>query len=99
MGDGRFFFNPSYETEKILGKTPKRKTDGFLNNDDLTFNKGLSKNRVIVENINSKLKEFRVLNGIYRHFSNKSKNELDLNKIFFIICCFVNEKIMRKPIR
>ena len=98
LGDGGFYFNPQKEEIEIKGITPRKKTENFNLSDQL-FNESLSELRVIVENTIWRIKNWRILGDIFRHFSAVRGNTFNLNKIFRVCSCLANYLIQKRPLR
>lgn len=57
--------------------------------------------RVVVENVNDKLKKWRVLSTKYRHYttSSKKKNPLPLDLVVDVVARLTNKVIKQTPLR
>lgn len=97
IGDGGFTFNPKGVKEKILGLGPFRRNKEF-NDEKKDFNRGLSEIRVVIENVNNKLKNWRILDGKYRHSIQKD-GFIDIQMVFRACCILTQISIMRKNLR
>ena len=82
LGDAGFTFNVDEESEEnphILGITPQPKRNlprgSRLGDEDRETNKVISKHRVIVENVFMRLKQWRFMGGLNRHFKALWKKE------------------------
>jgi regulator of replication initiation timing len=65
-GDGGFFFNRRHDLIKIIGYIPfKKPKHGLLTEQQKLFNRRVSEIRVFVENVISKLKDWKILRGTY----------------------------------
>jgi len=67
IGDGGFYFNPQKEEREIKGIKPIKKDDNFSFRDQI-FNESLSEIRVVVENTIGRIKNWRIIGGIFHHF-------------------------------
>jgi regulator of replication initiation timing len=99
-GDGGFYFNRQCDPIKIIGYTPfKKPKHGVLNENQKLFNRQLSEIRVIVENVTSKLKDWKVLRGTYRHYSKIKLNAIDLDLVVKVVAALTQFLIAKKPLR
>lgn len=99
-GDGGFFFNRQHDLIKIIGYTPfKRPPHGVLTDEQKLFNRRLSEIRVIVENVTSKLKDWKILRGTYRHYSKTKLNAIDLDLVVKVAAALTQLLIEKKPLR
>ena len=102
--DGGFSFNKKDEPRKIIAAKPFRqkeiKQSDKVSKKKRDFNKKLSSNRVIVENVFGRLKSWRIIGGFMRHFHpnvETKPNFFDLNLIFKILCTLHNRDILTHP--
>ena len=102
--DGGFSFNKKDEPRKIIAAKPFRqkeiKQSDKVSKKKRDFNKKLSSNRVIVENVFGRLKSWRIIGGFMRHFHpnvQTKPNFFDLNLIFKILCTLHNRDIITHP--
>ena len=66
------------------------------------FNKLLSSNRVMVENVFARLKQWRIIGGFMRHFHPNTANRgnvIDLNDLFQTLCTLHNRDLKDHPMR
>jgi len=62
------------------------------------YNKHLSQMRVVVENTIARVKQWKIMKGVFRHFRN-GKGKLDINHILTIVMALTNLQIKIHPIR
>ena len=55
--------------------------------------------RIVVEHSIGRIKNYKIIGGIFKHFSFLKENQFDPDKIFYICCCLVNEALEKKPLR
>ena len=109
LGDAGFHFNAKDAGPSIHGKTPivsrKRKDKQGLTDEEKKYNKALSHERVLVENVIGRLKAWQFLRGLNRHYKAKLKtekvdhNSLGVELAFDIICCIHNIDVKYRPLR
>jgi hypothetical protein len=98
VGDGGFFFNRQHDLIKIIGYTPfKRPKHGVPTDEQKLFNRRFSEIRVIVENVISKLKDWKILRGTYRHYSKMKLNAIDLDLVVKVVAGLTQLLIERDP--
>jgi len=105
-GDGGFTFNKIGEPNRIIAVKPypqkETKGESWEERKNAAFNKLLSANRVIVENVFMRLKQWRIIHGFMRHFhanTTKKGNYFDLNVIFQVLCTLHNRDLKSHPMR
>jgi hypothetical protein len=104
--DGGFTFNKKGEQNRIITAKPHR-LNAIVGTDAekeemRNFNKLLSSNRVIVENVFARLKQWRIIGGFMRHFHPNTANRgnlLDLNDLFQTLCTIHNRDLKDHPMR
>ena len=62
------------------------------------FNRALSEIRVVIVNVNKKLKDWRILATKYRH-SLEENNFIKFNEVFRVCVLLTQKKIQEKPLR
>jgi len=68
-GDGGFTFNRKRDEVKINSYKPFKANHGTpLTEEQKKYNKHLSQMRVIVENTISRVKQWKICKGVFRHF-------------------------------
>ena len=68
-GDGGLYFNEKQDQVKIIGYKPHKVTHGVpLTDEQQKYNKHLSQMRVIVENTFARWKQWKILQGVFRHW-------------------------------
>ena len=96
MGDGGYKFNKKKEKWRIIGVTPHRTPpNGELTEEQEIFNKKFSQTRIVVENTFSKIKNWGILSGKYRHYSPEKTFFVDPNMVFKT-CCYLTQLHLRK---
>jgi len=81
MGDGGFTFNRKTDSVQINGYKPfKTPRNSALTPEQKKYNKHLSQMRVVVENTIARVKQWKIMKGVFRHFRN-GKGKLDINHI------------------
>jgi hypothetical protein len=104
-GDGGFTFNhkgvkPETKEIPIYGFTPyKKPPGGELNDEQKRYNRILSSIRVVVENVIAQLKKWRIIKGVYRHFSLTRHNQIDFNLVIRVLVKLTSSKLKRHPLR
>jgi len=104
-GDGGFTFNhkdAKFATKEIPihGYTPfKRPPNGTLTEIEKKYNRILASIRVVVENVIGQLKKWRIINGVYRHFSVTTQNQIDFNLVVRVLVKLTAEKLQQRPLR
>jgi hypothetical protein len=98
MGDGGFTFNRKTDTVQIIGYKPHRRRHGHLTKEEAKYNKYLSQMRVVVENTISRIKQWRIIKGVFRHWRN-GEGQLNVNDILQVIVVLTNRKNKQQPIR
>ena len=104
--DGGFTFNRKEDPNKIITAKPypykeTMEVDQESQNKK-EFNKLLSSNRVIVENVFARLKQWRIIGGFMRHFHPNDENKanvIDLNVLFQVLCTLHNRDLEFHPMR
>jgi hypothetical protein len=104
--DGGFTFNKKDEPEPIITAKPYKHNQMVGTEAEVeamkTFNKNLSSNRVIVENVFLRLNQWRRISGYLRHFHPNSPsrgNLLALNHIVQCLCTLHNRVLTDHPMR
>jgi len=107
IGDQGFTFNTKDVDERIIAYTPfpfsTTLGDDKESLERMDFNKLLSKRRVVVEHTFKRLKQFRIIGGLCRHFHpNREKNSqqhnyFDFNMILEVLCCIHNRDLISHP--
>ena len=99
IGDGGFTFNKKGTKKKkqIKGLKPFRRNSKY-NEERKEFNRALSEIRVVIENVNRKLKDWRVLATKYRH-SLEEDSFIKFNEVFRVCVLLTQKKILEKPLR
>ena len=99
MGDGGFKFNRKRDILRIHGFNPyKKPKGGKLTRRQKRYNRKLSQMRVVVENAIRRVKKWKVLGGVYRHFR-LGRGKIDLNHVLTIAVTLSNREIIRRPLR
>lgn len=104
-GDSGFTFNhkwpkPGTNEIPIIGFTPyKKPKGGNLTSEQRRYNRILSSIRVVVENVIAQLKRWRIIKGVYRHFSMTSNNQIDFNLVIRVLVKLVSKKLENHPLR
>ena len=95
LGDGGFFFNRHEDTVMIEGykpiKSPKTAADKL-------YNKRLSQMRVVVENSIRRVKQWRIFQGVYRHWR-LGQGQIPINDILTVAVVLANRSIKECPPR
>ena len=95
MGDGGFTFNRKADTVQIHGykpiKSPKTPEEKL-------YNKKLSQMRVVVENSIRRVKQWKVLQGVYWHWRD-GKGQIPINDLLTVVVVLSNRKILKCPPR
>ena len=98
-GDGGFYFNRKQDQVQIIGYKPHKVTHGVpLTDEQQKYNKHLSQMRVIVENTFARWKQWKILQGVFRHLRG-SRHQLDLNHIITVVAALTNRHIKKHPLR
>jgi hypothetical protein len=92
IGDMGFTFNRLVDSVSIQGFSPKKKQKGQLHHDAITKEKNahISSIRVQIEHYFARLKAWRVLKGVFRHFSALGHNILDFDVIVHCIASLID---------
>jgi hypothetical protein len=100
IGDGGFTFNHK-DGEKRLGEIPilsavphRKPRKGKLNENEKLENRVTSQYRVVIENLNRRLKGWRIFHETCRHFSLIDNNQIDiklLTKTTLLLTAFYNK--------
>lgn len=109
IGDRRFTFNIRGQHHSIIGFTPFP-LNAVLQNDEesknkMKFNIELSKRRVIIENTFKRLKDWKIIGSLCRHFhpnrekNPKQKNYFDIDVITEVLCCINNRDLVSHPLQ
>ena len=85
------------EKKRIKGLKPFKKNEKF-NEEKKEFNRALSEIRIVIENVNKKLKDWRILALKYRH-SLEENSFIKFNEVFRICVLLTQKKIQYKPLR
>ena len=107
MGDGGFFFNRKKDNKEIraLKPTPKpRKKKGeqaaTLSNQQKLKNSVISTYRVVVENTIGHVKRWKILSGVFRHYTaTKDDQVIDIADVLAVCATLTNKKLKRNPLR
>lgn len=98
-GDGGFTFNRKCDQTTIIGYKPnKAKPNTPLTEEQKKYNKHLSQMRVIVENAIARVKQWKILKGVFRHFKGKN-HQINLNDILTVVVALTNRQIKKQPLR
>lgn len=100
-GDGGFTFNRKneLETEKIIGYKPLRPTKTTpLTDEQKIYNKKFSEMRVVVENTIGRMKQWKILKGIFRHFRGET-HQLSADSILQVVAALTNRQTKQNSIR
>jgi hypothetical protein len=74
-------FNRKTDSVQINGYKPfKTPRNSALTPEQKKYNKHLSQMRVVVENTIARVKQWKIMKGVFRHFRN-GKGKLDINHI------------------
>jgi hypothetical protein len=77
---------------------PHRRTS--LTEDQKLQNQAFSGVKVIVENVNKRLKDWKVLSTRIRHARAGVEQQVDIDDVFYVICCFVEfQRATESPFR
>jgi len=99
-GDGGFYFNRLKDTVPIIGYTPiKKQKNGSLTSEQKNYNRKLSELRVIIENVNSKFKDWKIFRSGFRHFSATKKNSIDIDLVIQVVGCLTQLLLEESPLR
>jgi len=105
IGDAGFTFNPrnnnaTEDNVEILGATrKKRPPHGDLSDKEKRQNRILSSMRAVVENVIGQIKNWKVLAGVFRHFSTRKHNQIDLDLVIRVVTKIVALQLQRRPLR
>ena len=105
MGDGGYTFNVKDEKFRIIGINPYTKPKNSkgvireLTEEEKKFNRKVSQTRVIAENTFSRIKNWGILSGKYRHYSPQRTFFIDPNTVFRTCCYLTQMQILKKPLR
>jgi len=95
VADRGFTFNKSTHKKRVITAKSfayeETLKDDASREDKRNYNKLLSSNRVIVENVFGRLKKWRIIGGFVRHLSHNTKkkdNFFDFDVLFEILCTF-----------
>lgn len=99
MGDGGFTFNRLTDQVKIIGYKPKKcPKNSQLTNEERKYNQHLSQMRVVIENVIARVKNWRIIKGVFRHWRN-GNGPLNINNILMIVVALSNRQIKQNPPR
>jgi len=99
MGDGGFTFNRQTDMTMIRGYKPHKKPKGSkLTLEQKEWNRKLSQMRVVVETSIRRVKQWRILRGIYRHWR-YGHGQIDGNDVLTIAVVLSNREIKASPPR
>jgi hypothetical protein len=100
VGDVGFFFDRRHNLIKSIDYTQfKKPKHGVLTEEQKSFTRRLSEIRVIVENVISKLKDWKILRGTYRHYSKMKLNAIDLDLVVKFFVALTQLLIEKRPLR
>jgi hypothetical protein len=98
-GDGGFTFNRKVDAIQIKGYKPHvAPKGGKLTEEQKRYNKHLSQMRVVVENAIARVKQWRILKGVFRHWRN-GQGQLDINSILTVAIVLANQKMKQRAPR
>jgi hypothetical protein len=98
-GDGGFTFNRKTDTVQIKGYKPHAAPKGGkLTEEQKKYNKHLSQMRVVVENSIARVKQWKVLKGVFRHWRN-GQGQLDIDAILTVAIVLANQKMKQRAPR
>lgn len=95
MGDGGFTFNRLDDAVLIRGYKPIKSPSTPA---EKKFNKCLSQMRVVVENSIRRVKQWRVFQGVYRHWQ-LGQGQLPIDDVLAVVVSLSNRKIKQCPPR
>lgn len=108
-GDMGFFFNKQADAYEIIGIRPTSIRDKNMDPEQREIvkmeNWMISNARVIIENVIGRLKQWKIIDGLCRHFhpnrvgTSKQRNVFDLNVIIEILCGIHNRDLKYHPMR
>jgi hypothetical protein len=55
--------------------------------------------RAVIENVIDPLKKWRIIKGVYRHFSVTTHNQIDFNLVIRVLVKLTTAKLQRQPLR
>jgi hypothetical protein len=98
--DMGYTFNRLVDSVSIQGFSPKKKQRGQLHHDAITKEKNvhISSIRIQIEHYFARLKAWRILKGVFRHFSALGHNILDFDVIVHCIASLI-EWLRSKPFK
>jgi hypothetical protein len=103
MGDSGFTFNLKRCPEDqphIKGYTPiKKKPSQERSEEEKIYNRKLASVRAVVENMIARLKKWRILKGVYRHFSPSRHNQIPMDLVVRVVFKLTAADLRRSPPR
>ena len=107
MGDGGFYFNRKKDKTLIRGlkPTPKKKTKKgeetiLLTKEEKSKNSQISCYRVVVENTIGHVKRWKILSGVFRHYTTSKDNQvIEIADVLAVCASLTNIKLKRSPLR
>lgn len=102
MGDSGFIFNLKGcpEDQLINAYTPiKKKPNQERSEEEKSYNRRLASVRVVVENVIARLKKWRILKGVYRHFSPSKNNQIPMELVVRVVLKLTAADLKRSPPR
>jgi hypothetical protein len=74
------------KSQSIIGFTPyKKPLKEILTETQRQYNTALSKIRVVIENVISQIKKWKILVTVYRHFSLSKNNQVSLELVIRVV--------------
>jgi len=98
-GDGGFTFNRKKDTVAIRAYKPHKKAKGgCLSIEQKEWNRRFSQMRVVVETSICRVKSWKILRGVYRHWRG-GNGQIDANDVLTIAVVLSNREIRSSPPR
>lgn len=108
-GDMGFSFNTKKDEKEIISVRPKSIKNSKLTPEEREIvkleNWMISNSRVIIENVIGRLKQWKIIDGLCRHYhpnrvgTSKQRNVFDLNVIVEVLCGIHNRDLKYHPMR
>lgn len=96
-GDGGFTFNRKKDEVRIHGYKPYTAfAGGTLSEEQKKYNKHLSQMRVVVENSLARVKQWKILKGVFRHWRN-GQGQINIDDVLIVTITLANRKIKQSP--